>query len=161
MKIIYILLITLFSVSINAQENPFVGTWEYDNGNTIFRVVLNVNDQNRIRGDYELVNKNSGTIIYQSRQDLGHGYFLEHSIYGGNINNKLGAGIDDRTLSHPGYAVLMGQLKMELLNTSPYQTATWKVKRRQGVILSDDYREFNIPTDIILTKIEDNPVIDD
>ena len=55
----------------------------------------------------------------------------------------------------------MGTLKMELLNTSPFQTASWIVTRRRGIRLESDTREFNIPTNIILTKIDDNPVIDD
>ncbi len=161
MKIIYILFITLFSVSINAQESPFIGVWEHDNGTQIFRVFINDNGDNSIRGDYELIEKSTGAFIYQSRKELSNGLVFEGSIYGNASNLKLGAGIDDRTITHTSYGILGGYLRMVLLNTSPFQTATWKVKRRQGIRLSDDDRVFNIPTDIILTKIEDNPVLDD
>ncbi len=164
MKIIVVYLMALTSYIVAAQENPFVGTWEVDNGTTIFKVQISENSDfgvNGIVGDYQLINKNTGAVIYNSLEELSQGVFLENSIYGGFVNGKLSAGIDDRTIDHPGYSVLRGNLIIELLNTTPYQTATWKVERRQGVILSDDDRVFNIPTDLILTKIEDNPVLDD
>ncbi len=161
MKIIYILLITLFSLPTNAQESPFIGVWEHDNGSQIFRVFIKDDTNGGIDGDYELIEKSTGAIIYQSRQELNYGLVLENSIYGSAGDVSLSAGIDDRTFYHPGYGVLGGDVVMVLQNTSPYQTATWEVRRRQGIRLSDDDRVFNIPTDLILTKIEDNPVLDD
>ncbi len=161
MKIIVVYLMALTSYIVAAQENPFVGTWEYDNGTQIFRVSLKHIGNNDIDGDYELIEKSTGNVIYQSRQELNYGRVLENSIYGGTDGNILGAGIYDRTRYHLGYGVLRGDVVMVLQNTSPYQTATWEVRRGQGIRLSDDNKVFNIPTDLILTKIEDNPVIDD
>ena len=41
-----------------------------------------------------------------------------------------------------------------LTNTGPEVIkATWKVKRGKGIRLTNDTRTFNIPIDIVLTKV--------
>ena len=50
---------------------------------------------------------------------------------------------------------LSGNLEMKILtNTGPEVIkATWKVKRGKGIRLTNDTRTFNIPIDIVLTKV--------
>lgn len=76
MKNLYrtLIICVAFITTINAQ-NPFIGTWEYQDGNEIFRVELSLNENNRIRGHYSKIQTNNGfeIVLYKSNYNLGHG----------------------------------------------------------------------------------------
>jgi hypothetical protein len=45
-------------------------------------------------------------------------------------------------------------MEIQPSNTPGLVTATWQVKRTRGLKRADDDRTFNIPTDIVLTKVD-------
>ncbi|QTY25932.1 DUF6705 family protein [Flavobacterium sp. CS20] len=154
---IFFIFVTLniFSQNIN---DPFVGTWEWENNNQIFRVILYLDEDEDIRGDFEMVEvlgNNLESLIYESNKDNGFGYKYGPVIFGGSDGTELGATFTDNTVTHP-YGQLSGELKMviQLSNTPGLTTATWQVRRTRGLKRADDDRTFNIPTNIILTKVD-------
>ncbi|PTX58557.1 hypothetical protein C8N46_11348 [Kordia periserrulae] len=166
--IIFLLISCGASTNVKAQtktvsqniNTPFVGTWEWENGNQIFRIQLFLDEDGDIGGHYSLLQTNSNgipTVIYKSNKDIGHGLTYGSVIYGSSNGTLLKAGIDDNTINNPNYTHISGSLTMEIINTgncigcSP--TATWKIKEKKDLRLETDDRTFNIPTDIILTKV--------
>ncbi|MBT8244413.1 hypothetical protein [Winogradskyella sp.] len=159
MKTIYLFLsltlLSLSSIETNVT-NPFVGIWEYQEGNTIFRVELYMTDDD-LRGHYEKVEVGANgleILIFKSNRDVGHGLTLGPVIYGDNTSTILNGGIEDVTIeTQPNLPIFTGKLKMEIISSSP-TTATWKVTLNGEGRSQDDNREFSIPTDVIMTKVE-------
>jgi hypothetical protein len=142
----------------NLQNNPFVGIWEYQDGNEIFRVELYLNNEGRVRGHYEMLTQNpdgTDTLEFKSNKDVGHGLKLGPVIYGGNNSTTLSAGIDDHSVAiqFDELGSLHGSLKMEIISSNPTK-ATWKVSGPNGLRLHFDERVFSIPTDVVMTKVE-------
>ncbi len=153
----FILFLTPLFCSCQNINDPFVGTWEWENNNQIFRVILYLDEDEDIRGDFEMVDvlgNNLESLIYESNKDNGFGYKYGPVIFGESDGTELGAALTDNTVTHP-YGPLFGELKMEIQpsNTTGLTTATWQVRRTKGLKRADDDRTFNIPTDIILTKV--------
>ena len=156
---------------INNVFANFLGTWEYQTGNTIFRITLTKitkeehKNGNRpsfymdaIEGHYKKVevdNNGNETTIYTSQKKMGTSNTdWPHSIYGDTNNGvKLNALIYDNSITPSnGFVAIRGKLKCEIIpNTNPKQM-TWKVTLPQGMYGSNQPTTFNIPTDIILTK---------
>ena len=124
--ILFILPLYCLSQNVNA---PFVGTWEWENNDQIFRVILYLNEEGRVRGDFEMVEdlgNNQESLIYESKIDTGNGLEYDQVIYGQSDGNRLGAGITDNTINHP-YGPLFGELIMVIQpsHTPGLTTATW------------------------------------
>ncbi|WP_157717128.1 DUF6705 family protein [Formosa sp. Hel1_31_208] len=173
-KFIYILTITflsLFSLQIQAQD-IFIGTWEHQVGNEIFRVILwengesDANGNIQISGHYEKVQVTSnglGTLeqyIYCSDKEKFEGNnsgWLPFVIWLGGDNQSVGGTINDNTVDDSIYYHLKkGALTMEIItNSGGTVTASWKIERKsyQGVKMNEA-PEFSVPTDVILTKVE-------
>src|SRR5690554_2575200 len=140
-----------------SQNNPFVGTWQWENGSQIFRVNLRIENE-KIRGGFCMLEVNSAGIvintIYKSDKDIPSTYGINYDVIFANSDGyELGGSIQDNSSSNSSNW-LDGVLEMVIQNNSSgVVTATWKVKRGQGIRASTDNRTFNIPTDIILTKV--------
>lgn len=140
-----------------SNNNPFYGTWQYQNGNQTFEVELYYNaEYNDIRGHCKMFETNANgitTLIYKSNKDLDFGLKWGPVIYADSEGNSLGGHVVDNSLGLESR--LSGNLEMNILpTTSPgVIKATWKVKRGPGLRAHNDTRTFNIPTDIILTKV--------
>ncbi|MEH6537448.1 MAG: DUF6705 family protein [Psychroserpens sp.] len=168
-----LLLIVLFSCKsqqVYGQHDlnnltPFVGTWENTNGNQIFRVTFYI-DNLYIKGDYQLVEVDNGseTLLYRSNFDFdinGTTYNNGYAIFGGSDNGILmGAQIEDNTIGYENGERNKkdGILGFTIQPIPPLClnciiTAEWKVKTRGGNLIDGDPLIFNIPTDIILTKV--------
>lgn len=161
MKNLIILIIVLFSCNCFYSQNindPFVGIWEWQNGNQTFRVELFIDEDEDIGGHYKLTENVNGieVTIYNSDKPLGFGLTWGRTIYGGSDGTILEAGIDDNTIPRPIYGTLSGHLTMEIQPIAGIGqvTATWKVVKMRGLKFDNDNREFNIPTDIVLTKVQ-------
>jgi len=160
MRILYQTLIICFAfiTTLHAQlnaPNPFVGTWEHQNGTEIFRVELFITE-NGVDGHYSKVQTNSGSeiIIYKSNYDLGFGLENGPAIYGYNDESSLSAFIEDATNSNNGnFSMLKGRLLMEIISSNP-TTATWEVEVINDLRRHDDLRELSMPTNLILTKVD-------
>lgn len=156
---------------INNVFDNFLGTWEHKDGNIIFRVTLtkltkhehkNGNRpsfyEDHIQGHFEKVEVNSKgieTLVYTSQKKMGQTITdWPFVIYGGtNDGIRLSAQIDDNSITQVGdHYYITGVLKCEIIpNTNPKQM-TWKVALPLGMRDMEAPDEFNIPTDIILTK---------
>ncbi|MEH6537447.1 MAG: DUF6705 family protein [Psychroserpens sp.] len=166
-----LLLIVLFSCKsqqVYGQHDlnnltPFVGTWENTNGNQTFRVTFYI-DNLYVKGDYQLVEVNNGseTLLYKSNFDIpGTTYNNGYAIFGGSKNGTvLGAHIEDNTIGYENgeRKNKFGDLRLTILPVQPLClnctiTAEWKIKRSNGVRMSNEPLNYNIPTDMILTKV--------
>ena len=147
----------------NSNLNPFVGNWEWINGNETFKVELfkaRSSEGEVIKGHYILINNVTNDVIYKSNKLLlpEIDYYYGHAIYLGSSDPTYISGIVDDNVLFSGdgnYAVKLGQLKFTLQNTCPTcpTTATWKVSRLPGGQVGLP-QTFTIPTDILLTKID-------
>jgi hypothetical protein len=143
---------------------PFIGTWEYQEGNQIFRVII-YEDDLYLKGDYSFVEVNNGveTIICESN------YYIPeinrnsgHTIFGGsNDGIIMGASIDDNTINCESGITERKRLKGNLGFTIQQQncptcpiTAEWKVERWQGLRSDTEPNNYSIPTNVIMTKVE-------
>ena len=156
-NIIFTILFTTVSLFTYSQNENFVGTWEWQDGNNIFRVELYIDEDNDIRGDFEMVEdlgNSQESLIYESNIDIGFGLKYGPVIFGGSDGFEMGAAFTDNTVTHP-YGPLRGKLKMVIQpsNTPGLTTATWQLQRTRGLKRADDNRTFNVPTDIVLTKV--------
>ncbi|WP_452219420.1 hypothetical protein, partial [Lacinutrix salivirga] len=159
-----IIIVTLFlsvTSTLEAQNinDSFVGIWETQNGDETFRVELFLNEDNKVRGHFSMIQTtNSGLeiLIYTSKKSIGFGLTWPPVIFGGSDGTILEAGIEDNTVPNPlNLPRFDGDLTMTIqpATGSGQVTATWKVERSSGLKSNADNREFNIPTDIILTKV--------
>ncbi len=144
----------------------FLGTWENTTGILTFRVILYKTTKkpigvppieyykDRIEGRYLLI-ENVGTpnetIIHNSVKYYPQSdQTSENVIIGGSGDGiTMGAFIDDNSVDENVMGILPGSLTMEILNTgsTPLQ-AQWSVEKGVHIVGF----EFNIPTDIVLTK---------
>ena len=159
--IITILFISLTAFISNAQ-NPFLGTWEWQNGNQTFRVFLWDTENGAVKGHFEMVEVNSGveTIVYTSDKPYNSNMTQHwHPVINVGLNSD-GVSIEGRILdnsydyedpSFDQYNLYNSYLRMRIISTNP-TTATWKVQY-YGLI-GNDAPPINIPTDIVMTKVE-------
>ena len=169
-KIIYFLsILFITTLSSNAQSRydianltPFVGNWEWVNGNETFKVEIYLSETNYLEGHYKLVqtdNTGTETTIYKSNKviDPNTGFRFGPAIFGGSLDGiKFGALIADNVLTGDGiHSRKRGSLGFTIqpISIGPI-TATWKVTILMGMKSSDTPTEFTIPTDIVLTKVD-------
>ncbi len=174
-RLSYILFVTIIltSQSIKAQ-NPFAGTWEYLEGNSVFQVSLydnpNSEDVGRLYGDYKMITRINGidSLIYKSNFEWDNPFnneiMIESSkIMGGKVGNKFSGRVIDNTIDYQlgwrNRKSIEGLLLLEILpmniscRPNCPQQISWKIEKPRGLHIgtADDY---NIPTDIILTKVD-------
>ncbi|WP_299130328.1 DUF6705 family protein [uncultured Winogradskyella sp.] len=170
---IYTLLILLLfsckSQQVSAQYSmqnltPFIGTWEYQEGNQIFRVTI-YEDNLHLKGDYWLIEVINGaeTILYESDYYApGTDFHWGYTIFGGsNDGNLMGAKIDDNSIGYENGVASRKRKRGSLSLTIQQQsclncpvTAEWKVTELQGLKITGESENYNIPKDIIMTKME-------
>ena len=156
------LLMFFISVASFSQTQVFLGTWEHQTGNSIFRVIITSNtfgDEtiSPLMGRYLKVSVNNGveTLIYSSdRAPIGN-FMWEPGFYGSLYgNNLLGGTLTDNTYQDSSKHK-WGDISMTINTTSCSAcplTANWKVTRPSGLRLDNEPLEYNIPTNIVLTK---------
>lgn len=154
---------TVPETNTNSIDTPFVGLWQWQNGNRTFQVDLFLNEEGKgIDGHFKMLETYANglqIVIYKSKMDVGHGLTYGPAIYGSSDGTILEGAVDDNTVPNPSnYQVLWGSLKMEIVTTGNCigctTTATWKVKENQEGRFEGDNRTLNIPTDITLTKVQ-------
>lgn len=169
MKTIYTIIILIFSIcSSSAQSSVFPGTWHSQNGNTLFIVSL-WQDGVDIKGHYKMVEYNNGVVsdvIYKSNKVYEGGFSFPFMISTNNDGSNESSGfVNDNTIINQSSNYKTGNLFIKLTQpviigcTNCNIQATWKVTELKGLKLSTD-QQFNIPTDIILTKVSNTINLD-
>ena len=145
---------------VDNHFTPFLGTA----GNLTFRVILykttkkpmGTHYSDYIEGRY-LIIENAGmpdeTILHNSIKYYPQsGQTSENVIICTSTNGiSMNGAIEDNSVDENTIGILPGNLKMKIINTgSTTLQANWKVTKLKG--MSIEGYEFNIPTDIILTK---------
>jgi hypothetical protein len=162
--IINTITIIFFALTINGQNSnltPFVGNWEWQDGNQKFKVEIFIDGEN-LKGHYELVEtiNSTTTTIYKSNKLLNQelDFYFGYAIFGDSVDGiKFGASIDDNVLLNNGNNnIKKGSLAFTIQNNTLGQpiTASWSIKSSFGLKSTEEPVEFNIPTDIVLTKVE-------
>ena len=156
--------LTVFTTAQNPNLSPFVGDWEWQNGNETFKVNIYIDD-NDLKGNYQLVEINNGveTIIYDSNKLLNAtlNFYYGYAIFGGSHdgvlffasisdNVLLGQGPNDYKNTKDGY--LGFTITNNGTNGQPI-TASWQIKETTGLKSQETPPTFTIPTDITLTKV--------
>lgn len=161
-NIYFILTIILLSINMLEAQNNFIGTWEHQDENKIFRVVLwSSEDGEYLNGHYEKVNINNGieTYIFCSNKEKFVGNntgWLPTVFWLQGDNQMIGGAFTDNTVNQNLYdQQKLGSVKIELISNSGSGpiTAQWTVRRGQGPYINEA-PEFSVPTDIVLTKVE-------
>jgi hypothetical protein len=138
--------------------NDFIGTWQYQDENNIFRIILvesfngDLNDD--LDGKFQLIEIQNGieVITFDSGYIGDTDYFPQWTAIIGRVwgTNKFTGMVEDR--SNPNYGGLDGRLETELINNNGVLQLTWKVTKR-GLRTTGE-PDFNIPIDTVLTKVE-------
>lgn len=149
------------------QQDIFAGTWRYQNGNEVFIVTLwRIADG--YKGHYKKIivdaNGNQVSVVYNSNKEIGDtGQNWPFVLSSGDTgqSNGIGGTIVDNTVTNTSNAggFIDGKFTMQVLNPNCFLVPTvncslqaqWTVKKGQGLYNPDD-PDFNIPTNIILTK---------
>ncbi|MGX1022969.1 DUF6705 family protein [Psychroflexus sp. MBR-150] len=163
----------LLTVGMHSQTTPmdlFTGTWEYQENNEVFRVILwEYNEApDVIVGHFEkFVVDDNGIIqnyIYASEKGKIPGDskgWIPFAIYAGVSTDFIKGIFKDNTINPNLYdRIKTGEVKIEILSNNQLTntvTARWTVKVRVGdhLTFSSVSPDFNVPTDIILTKVSD------
>ena len=160
---------------LNNNFTPYLGVWEWQNGNQTFRVTLwkvemeEHENGNRpsyyidiIQGHYNMVQQGQPgspieETVYTSQKKIGNtitDWFPVIRVYAYDNNQCGGTVYDNSAEGYPNYPMgIRGGLKLNLIQGIPLQME-WKVTLPEGMYGNDQPTEFNIPTDIILTKVE-------
>jgi hypothetical protein len=141
------------------QNNPFIGNWTFQNGNELFVLTL-WSESNKIFGHYRMMAlDNNGSyqfMVYNSNKEIGtSGQNWPYVVYSKfNEGSYISGNITDNSINNPNYKFIEGKFMMTLLDTcfGCNLTAGFKVEKEQG-IRSEGEPDFNIPTDIVLTKL--------
>ncbi len=148
----------------------FTGTWEYQENNEVFRVILwEYNEApNVIAGHFEkFVVDDNGIIqnyIYASEKGKIQGDnkgWVPSAINVDVTSNYLFGPFVDNTINPNLYdRIKRGQVKIEIISNNQLTntvTARWTVQESEGqhLTFSSVSPDFNVPTDIILTKVSD------
>lgn len=168
-KLMILSLIFCMQLNLKAQviqaigNSPFIGTWEYKEGNEIFRVLLwqDEDGTDAILGHYEKVTSIDGQeqYIYCSDKEKFVGSnkgWLPFVMWLEGNDSLIGGAFIDNTVNENLYSQQKsGGVGIEILpnNDSEPLTAKWKVKRSSGPYINEA-PEFSVPTDIILTKVD-------
>ena len=165
MKVLLFFITTLAYTQYQSNHlSPFVGDWEWQNGNQTFRVNIYI-EGNNLEGHYLLIEDNNGveTIIYDSNKLLNAAlnFYYGSAIFGGSNDGILfHALIEDNVLLGQGpndYKLTKnGNLAFTITNNGTNGqpiTASWRISELMGLKSTEAPPTFTIPTDIILTKV--------
>lgn len=152
---------------IDNNFTPFLGTWEYQNANQIFRITLwkeNMVEyengnlpsfyRDKIKGHFEMVEigqqgQQFETIIYTSDKPIGtSGQYYPPVINAGSIDGISAGGtiLDNSNINPSNYFGVRCQFSLDIISNNPTQ-AVLKVK---SLSMSGD--TYNIPSNITMTK---------
>jgi hypothetical protein len=164
-KAVTILIVCLVTNTTVAQS-IFEGTWEYQQGNDIFRVILWEDSRDDgsdvIKGHYEKVSVDANgneTFIFSSDKDKFLGAntsWLPFIIYSSGNNQKISGSFTDNTVDQNLFdQQKRGKFRMTILsnsggNNSPI-TAKWEIEEVNGAKIKES-PNFSVPTNVILTK---------
>lgn len=157
-NIVQTILFLFISLNINAQftVDELLGTWEHANGNQIFRIeFFGDGSGNPVRGDFKLVSLDilgQETVIYQSHRTIGTSqYYYPPVISLGytDIPDTFKGSVRDNTSTTRH--LVEGCFSFKLLQENPLK-AKWNVTSCPG--LKSPNEVFNIPTDLIMTKVD-------
>lgn len=158
---------------IDNNFNPFLGIWEWQNGNQIFRVELwkvemkenkNGNEPSfyldKIQGHFEMVEsgvqgQQLETNIYTSNKNVGDKDYYWPPVINLSSTNGTSCGgiiIDNIAVNNEYWYGLKGKLIIKLIDGTNPLKANWKVTLLEGIYGINQPTEFIIPTDIVLTK---------
>lgn len=158
------LLLVIGTLSGANSQETFIGTWENQVGNEIFRVILDIDlaNENTIIGHYEKVVVNDDGVqsfIYCSDKEKYAGNnkgWLPFAISATGDNNEVEGTIHDNTVDENLYAQQkIGSIKLKFINGSS-NTIRWFVQRKsyQSGLTSNEAPNFSVPTEVILAKVE-------
>ena len=164
--LLFVLVIMAFvAYGYGQKSNPFTGTWQYQNGNQVFMVKFWV-EGNDILGRYKMItvdaNGNQTSVIYKSTDKWGNSpHAPKREIYcqPGSESGTLAGLISDTTVNDPYSDFITGYISIKLLSGSSPMTASWVVTRGQGIKIEGE-PDFNIHTNITLTKVSNTPYAD-
>ncbi|QEK52452.1 hypothetical protein FYC62_12910 [Pedobacter aquae] len=166
-KVMIVLLILMYSTIAFSQQDILSGIWKYQNNNEVFIVnIWKVADG--YKGHYKKIivdaNGNQVSVVYNSNKgigDTGHNWPFAIGTGDMTIDCKIGGTIYDNTVVNTPNAggFIDGKVTIQVLNSGCYNPtgntctlqAQWKVKKMPGLKHPDE-PDFNIPTNIILTK---------
>lgn len=143
----------------------FIGTWENTTGNITFRIILEKNEQvpmgnpveyykDRISGSFKVIqnaNTPNEVIIHDSLKYYPTSNTSTNNvIYASVYDNVTLSGHMENNCANNGDTFILGRLTMIITNLGSLPSqANWKIKSRP----LEEGESFNIPTDIILTKV--------
>ena len=158
------ILMLFISVASFSQTQAFIGTWENHTGNSIFRVIISPNTSGHVAtaplmGRYFKININSGTetIIYSSDLVPVGNFQWEPGFYGfihDGYPKLITGDLIDHTYTDSSkfkWGAFSFTINTISCSTCPL-TANWKVTRPSGLRLDNEPLDYNIPTNIVLTK---------
>ncbi len=160
-NIITLFLSIAFFTIANAQS-PFQGTWKWDNNNNRLYVFIKsetlTNGSKVLSLDYKMVSINNGieTEIYSSK--INGQFFWAGAILAEYPNGASGM-INDKT--HPdtedGYEGRFSLIILPPQAGSTIPRIHWRIRKfsdyMQPAVTNNPPDDFNLPVDIILTKI--------
>ncbi|KAF2519710.1 hypothetical protein E0W68_00290 [Flavobacterium salilacus subsp. salilacus] len=132
--------------------SPFEGTWEHIDGNKKFVVSL-WKEENDLLGHYKMINTNNNTILYSSYKLLTTGQLKWTFAINTTIYNLEASGIIiDNSVSFEPTGFIEGYIRMDIQSGTTPLTIHWRVYEPEGLKI-ENQPDFNIPTDIVLTKV--------
>jgi hypothetical protein len=153
---------------IDNNFTPFLGTWEWQDNNQIFRITLWKEDMveyengnlpsfymDEIQGHFEMVEigqqgQQFETVIYTSDKPIGtSSQYYPPVIHGDSVDGLIAGGtiLDNSNINPSNYFGVRCQFSLDIIpNTNPNQ-AVFKVK---SLSMSGD--TYNIPSNITMTK---------
>ena len=152
---------TLQFINTYAQNSPFQGTWKWEHNNQTFYVFIKsetINNNNKVLSlDYKLVDINNSDI-YNSK--INNEFFWAGAIL--NEVNYYGSGFISDCTHNQTDDCFDGWINLKYISPSgglgSQPTLHWKLKKfsdyMQGSTTINPPDNFNLPTDIILTKVQ-------
>ena len=153
---------------INNNFDPFLGTWQWQDNNQIFRITLwkeqeiesynGINNpvyyMDKIQGHFEMVEvgqqgQQFETVIYTSDKPIGTSSQYYPPVINGSSYDGISAGgllIDSSNINPSNYFGVRCQFTLDIISSNPTQ-AVFKVK---SLSMSGD--TYNIPSNITMTK---------
>lgn len=151
---------SMYSQIHNSQNAPYIGTWEYQNGNQIFRLIIWENSQPNpfddlyyLIGRYEMVekNNNSETIIYTSNSANNSNNGQNHNALNGVVDGGMYIGVFNEM--HENGSGLLGDF--EIINLASSEIS-FRVVKKVGININEigttTETDFVVPNNIVLIK---------
>ena len=156
---LFLIMFILFSFSqTNNKHKSFIGHWIWKDQNKTFKVHI-YSKYNMLKGDYWLTETINGkeVTIYKSDKVVDSFFDINfgNAIAGNSQDGKTFSGIikDNVLLGDGIHSIKEGELNFVLLSS---KTAKWKINHLiiYGKKRKKEPENFSIPTNIVLTKVE-------